>query len=106
MSSVPRKQPGQAVCSSPKRVPLPLPSVRKAIWEAACELAVTYDTRNPAKVLAGRFRVSLRTVMLSLITEGMRHERTAKTLWCGIANVLAMARESARCVDDDLFRAA
>jgi hypothetical protein len=52
--------------------------VRKNIWEAACELALTGDTRNPAKVLAARFRVSVRTVFVSLIGDSGEAERSIR----------------------------
>lgn len=57
MSSVPRRQSAWEICSSPKHARLPLPSIRMAIFDAACELAPTGDTRNPEKVLSQRLRM-------------------------------------------------
>jgi len=81
---------------------LPLDAVRRRIWEQACELAVTGDVRDLTAVLANRFQLSRRVIHLTLIAEGMRHERTAASLRNGIVNALAMAREDSSAVAEEL----
>ncbi len=56
--------------------------------------------------LAKRFDLPEHVIEVTLIAEGMRHERTAATLRNGLANVLAMARETGATIEEDLSEVA
>ena len=86
-----------------RRPRLPLAPVRVAIWQAACELAAAGDTRELGKTLAARFSTSERIIDLVLISQGMRHERTAAALRTGIVSALEAAKDAGAAVDEDLF---
>jgi hypothetical protein len=84
------------------RTRLPLPAVRRRIWEQAVELATTDDVRDMAAVLANRFKIPERVIHLVLIAEGMAHERTAAALRNGMVNALSMAREAGSGIHEEL----
>lgn len=99
-----RKPPVRTAARRAPRVPLP--SVRRQMWDQACELVSAGDKRDVAVVLANRFKVSRHTVHLVLIVEGKRHERAAVTFKNGLANVLSMVRQAEAAIEEEIFEAA
>ena len=97
----PRKQPAKATAPR-SSVPLPLPPIRRQIWEAACELVLSGDPFRPG-ALANRFRTTERIINRVLVAEGMRHEREAAMLRNGLLNTLELSRESGAAVEADLL---
>ena len=93
-----RKQPSKA-CSA-RRAALPLPAVRRRIWEQACDLIASGEQREPSTILAARFHSSERVINRVLVIEGMRHEREAAALRTGLLNTLEIAREAVATVDE------
>jgi hypothetical protein len=79
---------------------MPLPSVRRRIWEQACDLIASGEEREHALVLAGRFQCSQRIIHRALLIEGMRHEREAAALRTGVLNALTIAREARNSVEE------
>lgn len=73
---------------------LPLPAVRRQIWDAARDLVAAGDTREVSAVLANRYRLPEAVIDAVLIHEGIRHERVAATLRQGIVNALDLANEA------------
>jgi hypothetical protein len=102
----PTRKPAARATASRERVRLPLPDVRRQMWEQACELVVAGESRRVSCVLANRFRTSERIIQHCLIVEGMRHERIAATLRTGVVNALELAREAGAAVDNEEFLAA
>src|SRR4029077_12989049 len=80
---------------------LPVPAVRRKIWEAACDLLARQDCRLIHKALANRFQISECAVSRSLVIQGMKHERAAAALQHGVMTALALAREAERSVEED-----
>jgi hypothetical protein len=95
----PRKQPSKATTSRPRTV-LPLPAVRRRIWEQACDLIASGELREHSAILAGRFHSSERIINRVLVIEGIRHEREAAALRTGLLNTLEIAREAVATVDE------
>jgi hypothetical protein len=95
----PRKQPTKA-STSRSRAALPLPAVRRRIWEQACDLISSGEQREISTILAARFHSSERMINRVLVIEGMKHEREAIALRTGLLNALQIAREAAAGVDD------
>lgn len=89
----PRK-PARAAISARPAPRLPLPAVRREIWEAARDHVASGDGREVSAVLANRFRLGQAVIDAVLVHEGVRHERIAATLRTGVANALAMAQEA------------
>jgi hypothetical protein len=100
-----RRKPGKET-SARRASALPLPAVRRRIFEQACELAITGDRRDHLAVLANRFSVSQRIVHLSLIAEGMCHERRAAVLHNGVISLFAEARETQSAIESELSEVA
>jgi hypothetical protein len=99
-----RKPPARA---SMRRVSgLALAAVRRRIFEAAAELVTTGEARDVPAVLSNRFKLSKRTVTISIVAEALKHERTAVTLRNGMVNLLAMARQAEGAIDADLSEVA
>jgi hypothetical protein len=88
--------------STRRRVRLPLPAVRVAIWQAACELITAGESREISAVLAGRFNTGERIIDAVLVAEGMRHERTAAALKTCILGALELARDAGAAIDTEL----
>lgn len=84
----------------------PLLTVRKQIWDQACELAIAGDRRDLVAVIANRFRIPERTVVLAILGEGIFHERSAAVLHAGIGNLLSSARELRAEIDAELYEVA
>jgi hypothetical protein len=95
----PRKQPSKATTSQPRTV-LPLPAVRRRIWEQACDLVASGELREHSAILAGRFHSSERIINRVLVIEGMRHEREAAALRTGLLNTLEIAGEAVATIDE------
>ena len=87
----PRKQPAKATASR-SSLPLPLPAIRREIWEAACELILSGERIHISAVLAARFRTTERVINSALVAEGMRYEREAAMLRNGLLNALELSR--------------
>jgi hypothetical protein len=104
-TTVMRRKPGRET-SVRRASALPLPAVRRRIFEQACELAITGDRRDLVAVLANRFSVSQRIVHLSLIAEGMCHERRAAVLHNGVISLFAEARETQIAIESELSEVA
>lgn len=81
---------------------LPLPAVRREIWEQACELVTAGRAHELVAVLANRFQFPQRTVVAVLMAEGMSHQRAAATLRNGISNVLMLARDAERITVEEI----
>jgi len=95
-----RKPAGSETTSRRNR--LPLPDVRRRIWEQACDLVADGEKRDLSAVIAKRFDIPESTICLVLTLEGMRHERTAAALRNGVLNALAIASEAGHGVNDDI----
>ena len=102
----PHRKPPRSAIARRSNISLPLPAVRAALWEAACEMATAGSQRDIIAVLANRFRLPKRTVQMLIISSGMRHERVASTLSVGIANLLELSQEAADAVTDELTNVA
>lgn len=92
-----RKQPSKAATRS--RASLPLPAIRRRIWEQACDLIASGEHEH-ASILAGRFHCGERVISRVLLIEGTRHEREAAALRTGVLNALEIAREAGSSVDE------
>jgi hypothetical protein len=95
----PRKKPSKALTAR-SRVSLPLPAVRRRIWEQACDLIASGEQREHSALLAGRFHTSERLINRVLVIEGMRHEREAAALRTGLLNTLEIAKEAVATLDE------
>lgn len=102
MTTPPTRKPPQSAPAPHRRARLPLRPVREAIWEAACALAVDGHSQELSAILAGRFHTSQRIIDLVLVTEGMRHQRTAATLRTGMLAALQQASASAAAVEEEM----
>ena len=81
-----------------QRARLPLPGVRRQIWEAVCEMIGDGDPVDLAGI-ANRFRTSERIIAACLAVEGMKHERVANALRNGMVSTLQLAREAGETLD-------
>lgn len=88
------RKPAQPAATTRQSPRLPLPAVRRKIWEAARDLVASGDGREISSVLASRFSTSERIIDAVLVIEGLRHERIAATLRTGIVSALEQAREA------------
>jgi len=100
----PRRQPGRAISARPAPR-LPLPAIRKRIWEQACDLVAAGDTRDLARVLANRFSTGVDVIDIVLVLEGSRFQRGAAALKTGVLNALALAREAEDAADETTLSA-
>ncbi len=98
--------PNPAKSTVTRRASLPLPTVRRQIWDQAIDLAITGDKRDIADVLANRFKVSKRTILLTLMAEGMTHERTSALFRNGMKNLLDESRNAEAAIVAELEEAA
>jgi hypothetical protein len=100
----PRRQPGRANTARPAPR-LPLPAIRKRIWEQACDLVAAGDTRDLARVLANRWNTGADVIDVVLVLEGCRFQRGAAALKTGVLNALALAREAEDAADETTLSA-
>jgi hypothetical protein len=96
----PRKQPTKATVPR-NSVPLPLPSVRRQIFEQAADLIAADDPRDVSVVLARRFRASESVIARVMVLEALRYEREAAALRHGVRNALQIAREAGAAVYEE-----
>jgi len=95
----PRKQPSKA--TAPRASQLPLPTVRRQIWEQATELVAVGDCRDVSEVLAKRFQLPQSTIVRVMVFEALRWEREAFTLRLGVRNALHLSRDAGGAVYRD-----
>ena len=96
----PRKQPGKATVPRAS-VPLPLPAIRRQIFEQAAELIAVGDPRDISEILAKRFRASPALIARVMVLEALRYEREAAALRHGVRNALQLARDAGASVYED-----
>ncbi|MCU1338905.1 MAG: hypothetical protein JWO19_4486 [Bryobacterales bacterium] len=85
-----------------RRSRLPLPDVRKLIWEQACDLAAAGTPQELSAILARRFGLSERIIDLTILAEGMKYQRACAALRTGVIAALEQAREAITSVDSDI----
>ena len=93
----PRKQPARETSRSTLGR-LPLPEIRRKMFDQACELIAAGDPRELSLVIGNRFHISQSVVNRVLVLEGLRHEREAAALRAGIHNAVLLAREAGQSV--------
>jgi len=94
-----RKQPARET-GRVQRARLPLPAIRRQIWEQACDLIASGEQCEHSPILARRFQCSEGVISRVLLIEGMRHEREAAALRTGVLNALEIAREAGLSMDE------
>jgi predicted transcriptional regulator with HTH domain len=85
------RKPNGRVTAPRARRALPIPAVRKQIWEAAQSLDPC--DQLVSEVLAREFELPPSTIEAVLLREGRRYERTAAALRTGIVSALQAGRE-------------